>query len=67
MRILDDLMATINFDATVKDIRQGVFYTGVLTRNCGLAASLLRDALWQKSPLVKEWTSFTTQWVRLHS
>lgn len=54
MRILDDLMATINFDATVKDIRQGVFYTGVLTRNCGLAASLLRDALRQKSPLVKE-------------
>ncbi len=54
MRILDDLMATINFDATVKEIRQGVFYTGVLTRNCGLAASLLRDALRQKSSLVKE-------------
>lgn len=37
MGILDDLMSILNFDALVKDIRQGVFYTGVLTRGCGLA------------------------------
>jgi len=54
MRILDDLMSILNFDALVKDIRQGVFHTGVVTRNCGLAATLPRDALRQKPPMVKE-------------
>lgn len=54
MRILDDLISILNFDATVKDIRQGVFHTGVLTRYCGLAATLPRDALRQDPPMVKE-------------
>jgi uncharacterized protein (DUF4213/DUF364 family) len=54
MRILDELISTLNFEATVKDIRQGVFHTGVLTRNCGLAATLPRDALRQSPPMVKE-------------
>jgi len=54
MTILDDLMSILNFDTAVKDIRQGVFHTGVLTRNCGLAASLPRDALRQKPPMIKE-------------
>lgn len=54
MKILDDLISILNFNATVKDIRQGVFHTGVLTRNCGLAATLPKDALRQKPPMVKE-------------
>jgi len=54
MSILDDLISILNFDATVKDIRQGVFHTGVLTRNCGLAATLPRDALRQEPPMIKE-------------
>jgi len=54
MRILDDLMSILNFEALVEDIRQGVFHTGVLTRNCGLAATLPRDALRQEPPMVKE-------------
>lgn len=54
MNILDDLISALNFDATVKDIRQGIFHTGVLTRNCGLAATLPRDALQQEPPMVKE-------------
>jgi len=54
MNILDDLILALNFDAAVKDIRQGVFHTGVLTRNCGLAATLPRDALRQEPPMVKE-------------
>ena len=54
MTILDDLMSILNFNTAVKDIRQGVFHTGVLTRNCGLAASLPRDALRQKPPMIKE-------------
>ncbi len=54
MKIIDHIISTLNFDAPVKDIRQGVFHTGVLTRYCGLAATLPRDALKQEGPLVKE-------------
>lgn len=54
MKILDDLISTLNVHASVRDIRQGVFHTAVLTRNCGLASTLPRDALRQERPLVKE-------------
>ena len=54
MRILDDLISLLNPEAGVKDIRQGVFHTGVLTLSCGLAATLPRDALRQEPPMVKE-------------
>lgn len=54
MKILDDLISTLDSEAEVRDIRQGLFHTGVLTRECGLAATLPRDALRQKEPSVKE-------------
>lgn len=54
MKILEDLLLTLNSEARVKDIRQGVFHTGVLTRNCGLAATLPRDALRQELASVRE-------------
>jgi uncharacterized protein (DUF4213/DUF364 family) len=54
MKILEDLLNSLNFDTEVKDIRQGIFHTGVLTRNCGLAATLPRDVLKQEPPMVKE-------------
>ena len=54
MKILDDLIATLDSNAEVRDIRQGLFHTGVLTRQCGLAATLPRDVLRQKEPSVKE-------------
>jgi len=54
MGILDDLISEVDSDATVTEIRQGVFHTGVLTRNCGLAATLPRDALRQRPPMVEE-------------
>ena len=54
MQILDDLISALNFNTPVKDIRQGIFHTGVLTRYCGLAATLPRDALRQEPPMVKE-------------
>jgi hypothetical protein len=54
VRILDDLISTLDFDVPVRDVRQGVFHTGVVTRHCGLASTLPRDALRQKSPLVKD-------------
>jgi uncharacterized protein (DUF4213/DUF364 family) len=54
MKVLDDLISTLDFNARVRDIRQGIFHTGVLSRYCGLAATLPKDALRQEGPLVKE-------------
>ena len=54
MKILEDLLSSLNSEVSVKDVRQGLFHTGVLTRNCGLAATLPRDALRQEQPSVKE-------------
>lgn len=54
IKILDDLISALNTKAEVKDIRMGLFHTAVLTRNCGLAATLPRDALRQEPPLVRE-------------
>ena len=54
MKILDDLVSRLNTEARVRDIRQGLFHTGVLTRNCGLAATLPWDTLRQEQPSVKE-------------
>jgi len=54
MKILDDLVAALNFDAPVRDIRQGFFHTGVLTRHCGLAATLSGEDLRKEPPLVKK-------------
>jgi len=39
MRILEEVLSTLNTEASVRDIRQGLFHTAVLTRNCGLAAT----------------------------
>jgi len=55
MKILDDLISALDLEAGVRDVRQGVFHTGVLTRHCGLASTLPQDALRQEErPLVKE-------------
>jgi uncharacterized protein (DUF4213/DUF364 family) len=54
MKILDDLVSTLKMEPGVKDIRLGLFHTGVLTDRCGLAATLPRDALRQEHPLVRE-------------
>ena len=57
MRILDRLLETLDFDAEVRDVRVGFFHTGVLTRSCGLASTLPRDALKQRplcEPLVTD-------------
>jgi len=54
MKVLDDLISKLNTEAKLRDIRMGIFHTAVLTRNCGLAATLPRDALRQEQPSVKE-------------
>jgi uncharacterized protein (DUF4213/DUF364 family) len=40
MKIIDALLSTLVYEATVRDIRQGPFQTAVLTRGCGLASTL---------------------------
>jgi len=54
VKILEDLISALDLEAEVRDIRQGLFHTGVLTRNCGLAATLPHDVLRQEPPFVKE-------------
>ena len=57
MKILDDLLSTLDLKTTVRDIRLGLFHTAVLSRHCGLAATLSQDALrqhYEGDPLVKE-------------
>ena len=54
MKILDHLISTLDFDASTRDIRQGVFQTAVVTRHCGLASTLPRDALRLPPPMVEE-------------
>ena len=39
MRILDDLLSTLDYGVAVKDIRLGPFWTAVQTRSCGLAST----------------------------
>ncbi len=51
--ILKEIIESLDHDAEVKDLRQGVFHTGVVSRYCGLGATLPRDALKQIPPLVE--------------
>jgi len=39
MRIIDDLLSALSYEASVIDIRQGPFQTAVWTRSCGLAST----------------------------
>ena len=54
MTFLEELTCVLDYDCPVRDIRQGVFHTAVVTRRCGLAATLPKDALRQSPPLVAE-------------
>lgn len=52
MRVLDDLLSSLDDRAEVRDVRVGMLHTAVVTRECGLAASLPRDVLAHDGPLV---------------
>jgi uncharacterized protein (DUF4213/DUF364 family) len=39
LKIINDLLSTLDYDAPVREIRQGPFQTAVLTRGCGLAST----------------------------
>lgn len=40
MKIIDELLSGLSYEAPLRDIRQGPFQTAVLTRHCGLASTL---------------------------
>jgi uncharacterized protein (DUF4213/DUF364 family) len=44
MSILDDLLASLDDDAPIRDVRVCVHWTAVLSRRCGLASSLTDDS-----------------------
>lgn len=43
MKIIDDLIASLDTQATVRDIRVGPFQTAVLSRYCGIASTQLES------------------------
>ncbi len=53
MKLLDDLLSTLNFEADVRDIRQGPFQTAVVTRHCGLASTPRERGHHRDDPPVK--------------
>jgi len=40
LKIIDDIISTITDDSPVKEVRACVFWTAVISRNCGLASTL---------------------------
>ncbi len=38
-RIIDNILSSLDYNASIKDVRQGPFQTAVLTRGCGLAST----------------------------
>jgi len=54
MKILDDVLSSLDFTAIVKDIRLGVMHTAVISRGCGLASTLTHDAFKQAGPHMVE-------------
>lgn len=43
MGIIDDLLASLKEDAPLREVRIGVFWTAVLSRQCGLASTLHQE------------------------
>jgi uncharacterized protein (DUF4213/DUF364 family) len=54
MKILDELLSTLNFEADVSDIRQGPLQTAVVTRYCGLASTPRERGHHQDTAPIKE-------------
>jgi hypothetical protein len=54
MKVIDDLLSTLSFEADVRDIRQGPFQTAVVTRHGGLASTPREHGHHQDTPPVKE-------------
>ena len=63
MRIVDDLLSTVNQNAEVRDIRQGPFQTAVLTHGCGLASTPHTHERQRDHAIIKETKSLLARQV----
>jgi len=54
MRIIGDMLSSLNYKASVRDIRLGAFQAAVLTRGCGLASTPHDPGPHHSQTLVKE-------------
>lgn len=54
MKIIDDLLSTLDYEASPRDIRQGVFQTAVVSRYGGLASTLRDQSHHHGRPPVNE-------------
>ena len=43
MKILEDIISSINLDATVLEVTRGIYWTAVVSRHCGLASTMIYD------------------------
>jgi hypothetical protein len=46
MKILDDLISSLKKDAVVHEVYVCVFWTAVVSKNCGLASTLHEEHPW---------------------
>lgn len=49
MKILEDIIKSIKEDAAVKEVRRGVSWTGVVSKYCGLASTMMYESCAQKN------------------
>jgi len=54
VRILEDILSSLDYNASISDIRQGPFQMAVLTRHCGLASTPHDPGPHHKQTPVKE-------------
>ena len=54
MPILEDIIDSLDRDATVWEVRIGVFWTAVVSRGCGLASTLVPEGSHHLNPPLKE-------------
>ncbi len=54
MSIIGDIISSLDTEATIQDVRLGIFCTGVLSRNCGLASTMFGGSHQHGHPAVKE-------------
>jgi hypothetical protein len=49
MKIIQDLINNINYDAPIIEVTKGIFWTAVISRYCGLSSTMFRDCAADKN------------------
>jgi uncharacterized protein (DUF4213/DUF364 family) len=64
LKVIDDIVSTIKNDCPVKEVRACVFWTAVVSRNCGLASTLSEEGAHHGENPVPEAGSLTMKTAR---